>query len=224
MLEAVIFDMDGVISDSERFYVGIKDRVLAGFGIRNVPYDYHLQFMGTTHADQWKVMSKDFHREDITVDEYLDVLFKEKNETFAREGIQPIRGVTDFIHSLKKAGYPIAVASSGKRSEIKEMLERFHLSDQFDAISSGWEVEHSKPAPDVFLNAARKLGVQPEHCIVIEDAPNGAIGAKAAGMYCLGFRNADFPMSDMKEADCVFERYADIDVAYCEQLMNNSNG
>ena len=62
MLEAVIFDMDGVISDSERFYVGIKDTVLAHFGITDVPYEYHMQFMGTTHADQWKVMSKDFHK------------------------------------------------------------------------------------------------------------------------------------------------------------------
>lgn len=219
MLKAVIFDMDGVISDSERFYIGIKDRVLAHFGIMDVPYEYHLQFMGTTHAHQWEIMSGDFHREDISVDEYLEVLYKEREETFAKEGIQPISGVIEFIYALKEAGYPIAVASSGTRSEITNMLERFHLFEQFDAISSGWEVEHSKPAPDVFLNAARKLGIEPENCMVIEDAPNGAIGAKAAGMYCLGFRNADFPMSDMEEADCVFERYSDIGVEYCEQLM-----
>ncbi|HIT60122.1 MAG TPA: HAD family phosphatase [Candidatus Fimousia stercorigallinarum] len=221
MLEAVIFDMDGVISDSERFYVGIKNTVLAHFGITDVPYEYHMQFMGTTHADQWKVMSKDFHREDVSVEEYLELLYRIRQETFEKAGIQPVRGVVEFIRSLKQTGYPIAVASSGTRREIVSMLEKFGILELFDAVSSGWEVEHSKPAPDVFLNAADKLGIRPENCMVIEDAPNGAIGAKAAGMYCLGFRNADFPMSEMKEADHVFERYADISVEYCEHLMEH---
>lgn len=220
MLEAVIFDMDGVISDSERLYVGIKNEVLAHFGITDVPYEYHMQFMGTTHAHQWKVMRKDFHREDVPVDEYLELLYETKERVFTEAGVGPIRGVIDFIHDLKKSGYPIAVASSGTLEEITNMLSALGILEQFDALSSGWEVEHSKPAPDVFLNAAKKLGVAPENCIVIEDAPNGAIGAKAAGMYCLGFRNADFPMSDMKEADTVFERYADINVEYCENLLN----
>lgn len=220
MLKAVIFDMDGVISDSERLYVGIKNEALAHFGIKDVPYEYHMQFMGTTHAHQWKVMRKDFHREDVSVEEYLDLLYKIKERVFNEAGVGPIHGVIEFIYALKDSGYPIAVASSGTLEEIRHMLKSLGILEQFDALSSGWEVEHSKPAPDVFLNAAQKLGIEPKDCIVIEDAPNGAIGAKAAGMYCLGFRNADFPMSDMKEADSVFERYTDISVSYCEKLLN----
>ncbi len=219
MLKAIIFDMDGVISDSERYYVDVKNDVLAHFGIYDVPYEYHMQFVGTTHAFQWEHMSKDYHKEDITVQEYLDYFYPYKDAYFEKQNIGPIRGVVDFIHDVKAAGYPISVASSGTIEEIERMLKKLGLFECFDGIASGWECKESKPAPDVYLLAAEKIGVEPEHCLVIEDAPNGAIGAKAAGMYCLGFSNADFPMSKMEEADSVFTQYEDISIKYLENLM-----
>ena len=221
MLKGIIFDMDGVVSDSEKYYVTVKNLVLEHFGIYDVPYEYHMQFVGTTHAFQWEHMSKDFHREDVTVEEYLDYFYPFKDEFFAKQDIGPIRGVVDFIHALKEAGYPISIASSGTTEEITRMLNKFGILDQFDAIASGWECENSKPAPDVFALAAKKMGLEAKDCIVIEDSPNGAIGARAAGAYCLGFCNADFPICDMKNADSVFTQYQDISVEYLEKLMEN---
>ena len=219
MLKAVIFDMDGVISDSERLYVDVKNEALASLGIYDVPYEYHMQFIGTTHEYQWKVMSRDFHAEHISTEEYLEVLYATKDRIFREAGIAPIRGVLEFIDHVKKAGYPIAVASSSTIEEIREMLDSFGITQWFDALVSGWEVAHGKPAPDIFFEAARRMKMRPENCMVIEDSPNGAIGAKKAGMFCLGFSNMDFPMSDMKEADAVFKQYEDISVEYCKELM-----
>ncbi len=221
MLKGVIFDMDGVISDSERYYVDVKNDVLAHFGIYDVPYEYHMKFVGTTHAFQWNQMSKDFHKEHISVEEYLDYFYPYKEEYFAKKDIGAIRGVVDFINDVKAAGYPISVASSGTIDEIERMLKKLGLYEQFDAIASGWECKESKPAPDVYLLAAKKIGVEPESCLVIEDAPNGAIGAKAAGMYCLGFCNKDFPINEMRDAHSVFTQYEDISVEHLENLMKS---
>lgn len=219
MLKAVIFDMDGVISDSERLYVDIKRKTLETLGIYHIPDEYHMKFIGTTHEYQWNIMNKEFHIEHISAETYLETLYAIKDRVFRETSIGPIRGVVEFIDALKQAGYPLAVASSSTIREIKDMLDSLGIADRFDTLASGWEVEHGKPAPDIYLKASQGLGVEPEHCMVIEDAPNGAIGAKAAGMFCLGFSNMDYPMSNMKEADEVFTQYQDISVTYCENLM-----
>lgn len=219
MLKAIIFDMDGVISDSERLYVKVKDETLDILGIHDVPYEYHMQFIGTTHEYQWERMRRDFHAEEIPTQRYLDLLYETKDRIFEEDGVGPIKGAIEFIKAVKEAGYPIAVASSSTIGEITKMLDAFGITDWFDALVSGWEVENSKPAPDIFLEAARRIKVEPKHCMVIEDSPNGAIGAKEAGMFCLGFSNMDFPMSDMKEADAVFTQYEDISVEKCREFM-----
>lgn len=220
MLKAIIFDMDGVIADTEKMYVAVKDMVLAGYGIKDIPLSYHRQFTGSTMSYQWKIMSKDFHLEHISMEEYLDTLYRCKDKYFEEKGIKPIRGSVEFVKQLKRAGYPLAIASSGKLSEIKDTLRQVGLTEEFDVLTSGWEVKESKPEPDIYLLAAERLGYSPSECIVIEDSPLGNIGAKKGGFFCLGFTNKDFPMSDMKDADERFESYDDISVEYLENLLS----
>ena len=199
MLKAVIFDMDGVISDSERLYVDVKNEALASLGIYDVPYEYHMQFIGTTHEYQWKVMSRDFHAEHISTEEYLEVLYATKNRIFREAGIAPIRGVLEFIDHVKKAGYPIAVASSSTIEEIREMLDSFGITQWFDALVSGWEVAHGKPAPDIFFEAARRMKMRPENCMVIEDSPNGVLSANKAGCKVIMVPDLDQPSEEISK-------------------------
>lgn len=219
MLKGIIFDMDGVISDSERLYVEVKNEVLGKFDIHDIPLEYHLQFVGTTHEYQWEHMSKRFHLEHVSTEEYLEVFYEVKNRVFEEEGVVPIEGALDFIARLKEHGYKLAIASSSTIDEIEMTLQRYGIRQQFDAITSGWEVEHGKPAPDIFLLAAKRLGLEPAECMVIEDSPNGAKGAIDGGIFCLGFRNAKFPLNDMKMADAVYEKHDEMTIERLEALF-----
>lgn len=111
---------------------------------------------------------------------------------------------------MKRNGYTLAVASSSPKNEIIRNLKALDLDDYFTVKVSGEEVRNSKPAPDVFLKAAELLGASPEKCTVIEDTANGSRAAKAAGMYCIGFANPDYPEQDLSVCDKVIESYEEI--------------
>ena len=109
MLKAVIFDMDGVISDSERLYVDIKRKTLETLGIYHIPDEYHMKFIGTTHEYQWNIMNKEFHIEHIYAETYLETLYAIKDRVFRETSIGPIRGapVGEMKESCFSAVMPV---------------------------------------------------------------------------------------------------------------------
>ena len=112
-------------------------------------------------------------------------------------------GVERMLHCLKDAGYRLAVASSSPKPVIVETLETLNLVKYFDAVTSGDEVKNPKPAPDIFLFAAKQLGVPVDECIVIEDSTNGGKATKAAKMPCIWMHNPD--SGDQEIPDAVLE-------------------
>lgn len=208
MTKFVIFDMDGVIVDSEYTFLSSKTQMLLDRGI-DTDESYQYQFMGTTFDYMWRVMKEECHLEDSVEDLILEMNDR-REEMIQKDGVRPIEGVIDFITKLKENGYQLAVASSSPKSDIETNLKELGISNAFTVKVSGEEVAHSKPEPDVFLKAAELLGASPEICTVIEDTKNGSRAAKAAGMTCIGFANPDYPNQDLSSCDHIVQQFQDI--------------
>jgi HAD superfamily hydrolase (TIGR01509 family) len=197
MLEAIIFDMDGVLVDSEYTYFQSKSQILSEAG-HEVEDSYHFQFMGTTSDYMWEKMKQEFSLP-LSVAEYIQQMTALRQAMIKRDGIRVIPHVQEFVKGLSQAGLKLAVASSSSLAEIKVNLAEIGLS------------EHSKPAPDVYLAAAERIGIMPENCLGIEDTKNGTGAVRNAGMVCVGFANPAFPKQDLAFADRVVSSFSELD-------------
>ncbi|MDU5334117.1 HAD family hydrolase [Enterococcus sp.] len=209
MLEAIIFDMDGVLVDSEYTYFQSKSQILKEAG-HEVEESYHFQFMGTTSEYMWEQMKQEFSLP-LSVQEYVQEMTALRQAMIKRDGVRVIPHVQAFVKRLSAAGLKLAVASSSSLAEIKVNLAEIGLAEYFSEVVSTEEVKHSKPAPDVYLAAAERIGVKPENCLGIEDTKNGAGAVHNAGMVCVGFANPVFPPQDLAAADRVVSSFAELD-------------
>lgn len=204
-MKYIIFDMDGVIVDSEYTYLESKTEILKESG-KEKPISYQYQFMGTTYEYMWSTMKNELNLE-REIDYYISEMNRKRNEMIERDGVKPIRGVQKFIKDLYTNGNKLAVASSSPKQEIIRNLHELDLIQYFSCLVSGEEVENSKPHPDVFLKTAELLNIEPSKCIVFEDTKNGSLAAKAAGMYCIGFENPDYPKQDLSATDLIIDKF-----------------
>ena len=209
MLEAIIFDMDGVLVDSEYTYFQSKSQILSEAG-HEVEDSYHFQFMGTTSDYMWEKMKQEFSLP-LSVAEYIQQMTALRQAMIKRDGIRVIPHVQEFVKGLSQAGLKLAVASSSSLAEIKVNLAEIGLSEYFSEVVSTEEVEHSKPAPDVYLATAERIGIMPENCLGIEDTKNGTGAVRNAGMVCVGFANPAFPKQDLAFADRVVSSFSKLD-------------
>jgi len=199
ILKSVIFDMDGVIIDSEPIHVRLDQIMFKELGINIETKDLE-QYIGVTNKYMWSDMMKKFAVTN-TLEELLDRSLTLKIENLAKEEIKPIEGIIPLLKKIKAKGLTIAVASSSPEDYIKCVLNKFGILNEFDFIISGNHVQNSKPAPDIFLLAASKLNVKPTECVVIEDSTHGVTAAKRASMKCIGFNNINSKNQNLIKAD-----------------------
>jgi HAD superfamily hydrolase (TIGR01509 family) len=128
----------------------------------------------------------------------------------AHTNLQPISHVERLIRELVEQRVPIAVASSSSPALIEMILTKSNLKSYFSVIVSGEEVSQGKPAPDIFLHAAKELGVSPSVCLVIEDSHHGVKAAKSAGMRCIGYQNLNSGKQDLSCADHIVTSYEEL--------------
>lgn len=218
MIKAVIFDMDGVIIDSEPAHVKFEKEIFKSLGI-SVTEEEHMGFVGTTSHYMWETLRvknelKQSLEELVNNDreQYLEYLKSDKNEVVL------IQGVRDFIRELHENGVKLAIASSSPLDVIKIVVNRYELQEFFDELVTGDYVENSKPAPDIFLYAARKLGARPEECIVIEDSCNGTKAAKNAGMKCIGYKNLNSGNQDLSCGDFITDSFLKINYDFISKF------
>lgn len=199
-MKTVIFDMDGVLVNTERTHYQALCRTLARVAGRTMDWDYYAQFVGTTLTHMWSVIERDYDLPGQTA--ALDRAF-EADKAYYREknGHVPVPGAPELVRSLKAAGCTLAVASSSPQREIDAAMAALGLTDCFTVLISGETIARPKPAPDIFLKAAELLGADPSACAVVEDSANGVGAAKAAGMFCVGFVNPDSGDQDLTPAD-----------------------
>lgn len=218
MLEAVIFDMDGVIMDSEPLhYETEKELLQEEFGVTDYPFEEHAQYVGMRTQDLW--------RGNIT--KYgLNATWEELTQkgdvayvgALIERSFEPIDGVVDLIQRLKAANIKMIVASSASRENIKIVLDKFALTDYFHGYVSSQDVKKAKPFPDIFLLAAKTLQVNPKNCIVIEDAKHGVQAAVSAGMKCIGYLNLNSGNQDLTKANLIIDAHHNIDLKLLNEL------
>lgn len=179
--EAVLFDMDGLMIDSESLQSQSFEAVLREYGKSPVYNDQGIiQTVGISARDNWALL-----RERYGVQEEIDVLIKKKRNVYAallQGSVAPMPGLMDLLGDIKDKPTKKAIVSSSARQHIDIVVTTLAISDCFDSLVSGEEVSQGKPSPGVFLEAAKRLQVRPEGCVVLEDAPNGVEAAKTAGM------------------------------------------
>ncbi|MXX32544.1 MAG: HAD family phosphatase [Chloroflexi bacterium] len=176
---AVIFDMDGVLLDSEPLHYEAVRIILAEQGV-DFPLEDYFRYLGTTLTSTWDDLCD---RYPITMPfAQFDARYNADVLAHYRAGAPLIRGARELVEQLREAGVPIAVASSSHRMWVDAALDGAGLSDYFDQTTAGDEVSMGKPSPEIYLKAAEKLGFDPARCIAIEDAPAGVESASAAGM------------------------------------------
>lgn len=202
MIKAVIFDMDGVLADSEPLSSKSSEIVLAKYGIKKTDQEKKEAF--GRRADE--IFGDIIRVRKMKID--IPKLVKEKDETFAkliRGNLKPIRNSLELVDFFKEMGFKVALATSSHLEKMDPELKELGIEDLFETKISGDEVNHGKPNPEIFLKAAKKLGVKPDECAVIEDSEFGVRAAKNAGMFCIGFKSPNSPNQDLSPADIVVD-------------------
>lgn len=180
---SVIFDLDGTLVDSEPNYYEAGRRVLASYGVTDFTWEHHSRFIGIGTRETLERLSEEYG-----LGAPIEDLLAGKNRAYlelARAGTEVYPEMRKFVELLDAAGVPMAVASGSSRAAIEAVLAGTGLDAFLTTLVSAEDVAHGKPRPDVFLEAARRLGTDPAHCVVVEDAPPGAAAAHAAGMRCI---------------------------------------
>ncbi len=187
-IAGVIFDMDGVLVESEPFIADAAVRMFAEKGVPVRPADFRPfigmgedRFLGGVAEARGVVL--EMPRDKVrTYEIYLELI---------QGRLEPLPGVAEFIGRCRSLGLKLAVASSAERMKVEGNLRALGLpSETFDAVVVGEDIIRKKPAPDIFEEASRRLDLEPAACLVIEDAVSGVAAAKAAGALCLGITSS----------------------------------
>ena len=208
--DAVIFDMDGVLVNSEPFYVEVEQTNFRQLGLE-ISEEEHQTYQGTATDRMWQLI-KERHGIQHPVEDLVKMTNNLVTPYFnSLDKIEPMRGVELLIKKLKEEGIPLAVASSSYRDVIEIILQKTGLKKYFDVLVDSQMAGASKPEPDIFLLTAKKLGVPPEKCVVIEDSTNGIKAAKAAGMYCIAFAGPGSELQNQSQADLIVTDFGEIE-------------
>jgi HAD superfamily hydrolase (TIGR01509 family) len=197
-IRAVIFDVDGLLIDSEPYW---RQTTKAFFAKYNKPFHEnvhrHIMGMGLREIIEYFKHEHGFIGEtEALVKERIEMLYE-----LLLKDVVLMEGVEELIRKLHKKGMPLAIATSAHIKEKTQlMLGKFGLEEMFTVFVSGEDVHKAKPAPDIYLKTADLLAVNPKDCLVLEDAPKGVQAGKAAGMYVIGVNKDERIFNELKEA------------------------
>lgn len=204
--KVIIFDMDGVLIDSEPAYHKMNKKLFSEFGIEMDEENYKA-LVGLPSLPMWTMLKEKYNLKN-EISEFMNLEKRRMIEILDSELIsKPMHGVNDLLKIFKDKKYKLSVASSSAKANINFVLNKLNLNHYFDFVISGEEVVNGKPAPDIFLRAAEKLNASPEKCFVIEDSKNGIAGANSAGMKSIGFTNNNSNPQDLSNADLIINNF-----------------
>jgi HAD superfamily hydrolase (TIGR01509 family) len=215
MIRAVIFDMDGVIVDSEPAHIEAEKQIMMQHGVEVTAEDLR-PYTGTTAEFEFTDLISKHHLRTTPgqlINEKDVILF----ELLEKE-TQPTKGVIALIKDLKQHGLKLGIASSGRAKLVFYFLRKLKIEHLFDAVVCAEDITHSKPHPEIFLKAAERLREEPEKCLVIEDSKLGVEAAKSAGMRCIGFRNPNSGNQDLSKADVIVDDFAKLETQRLKSL------
>ena len=216
MIKAVIFDMDGVLADTQRFHNKVSSNILKKYGIKISPEEIEEFFAGIPDRVYYKKLFEEHNIKGF--ERAVDEKWKQML-SLEFDDVKTINGVVDFLKDLKVNKIRLAVASSSRKDFVYRVLSALNIKDFFDVIITGEDVSRGKPYPDIFLLAAEKLGVKVEECVVFEDSINGMTAAKRAKMFCVGvvrkMLNAEYP------ADVIISDFSELSFEKLRKIVNS---
>lgn len=216
-LKAVIFDMDGLMIDSEHLHSRSLEIVLNKYGVEPKLNEYGIiQTLGIGVPSNWERLKKKYN-----LNSSVERLTKEKHRAYENliPKIKPMEGLRPLLRSLQKSKIKMAVASGESMKNIKTILNQINVDNYFGAFVSGEEVNRPKPAPDIFLEAAKQLKTEPEFCIVMEDAKSGIEAAKKADMKAVVVLTDFNYRNNFENADKIYKTLVEIKVSELKELL-----
>lgn len=201
-IQAVIYDMDGVLIDSEPLWHSAMVQSFTEIGIPFTDEDCRVT-TGMRFIEVAQFWFNKFGKQDVSVGDFNNKVIGRLQELIRAEG-RPIPGVVESIRFFKGRGLKLALGTSSSHLLMNTVLEKLQLAEHFDAVCSAEHLPYGKPHPEIFLHCAAQLQVLPYHCLVIEDSVNGIVAAKAAQMMAVAvpeahnFNNPKFAIADHK--------------------------
>jgi beta-phosphoglucomutase family hydrolase len=216
LIRAVIFDLDGVIVESEDAHIEAERQTFQEHNVKISAEELHT-YTGTMA----KVMFTELIAK-YKLNTTFEEINSQKEEILLKlldQDAEPTKGVLNLIQELKRRGIKLAVGSSSNRKLVNYILNKLNLTHTFDCVITAEDIEHSKPDPEIFLKAATELGVKPNQCLVIEDSKLGVEAAKSAGMKSIGYRNPHSGNQDLSKADAIIDDFSKVDI---EKMLEQS--
>jgi len=219
MIKTVIFDMDGVIVDTEPVHKYAYFKHFDELGIE-VSEEMYASFTGNSTRNVFQRIKETFNLEH----EVEDLILRKRhlfNEAFdTKPDLELIEGVHNLIKNLHENGMQLILASSASKSTIQRVFNRFDLHQYFTHTVSGEDFPKSKPHPAIFLHAASLSEAPKEHCIVIEDSTNGIQASKAAEIFCIGYHSENSKHQDLSLADYIIHHFDEIDFVKIKDIKS----
>lgn len=218
MLKAVLFDMDGVIVDTEPLHRKAYYEMFDEVNISMTDLDYE-GYTGRSTLNICKRLCEHFQLSQppeslVAIKrKHFKHIFENDNE------LALLDGVLELIKNYHCNGLNLVLASSASMTNINRIFKRFDLDQYFVAKLSGADLKASKPHPEIFLKAAKASGHQPQHCMVIEDSTNGIAAAKAAGIFCVGYKSVNTKSQDYSKADLVVNNFSHVSYEIVKELV-----
>jgi len=215
--DAVLFDMDGVLVDSERYWVRREREAILPATVEGEAPEIS-EITGLNYRDIYEHVAAEY---EVAVDRerFLELYDEAAAEVYG-EQVRPLPGLDDLLGALSDAGVPAAIVSSSPHDWIDRVVERFDLGDAFAAVVSAEDLDGpGKPAPDVYEHAAARVGADPDACVAVEDSAHGVASASAAGATVVGYRSESDDSADLSAADAVAATPADLAAAVRERAL-----
>lgn len=216
MLKAIIFDMDGVLIDSVKYIWRSFDSLLRDQGV-SFTDDYIKKNLSRSLRDNLISWKKEFDIKDYDILEFSKKSGKIQLELMKNE--KPEIGLIDLLEQAKKMNIKCAVATSSLRWRAEAILDLLKLRNYFEVLVTAEDVIKHKPDPEVFIEAARRVGVNPEECVVIEDAENGVKTAKNGNMKAIGFLTKYHSRNELSHADLVVSNFNELTLERLNRLF-----
>lgn len=214
MIKAVIFDLDGVLIDSSKEHYLAWKRLFKEKGILiNKQIFKEIFGMGNKEI-LGKILKRELSEKEL--EEFSDLKEKYYRQYMRGKSIRPMLGMKALLENLKQR-FKMSIATSTPRENLNLILEKLKIKEYFEALATGDEVAKGKPNPDIFLLAAKKLGEEPQRCVVVEDALSGVEAAKRAGMKCIAITTTR-KRNELEKADYIIDNLNEINIKLINQI------